>query len=216
MKEVTYYKSEGDSVQVFNLAEHDAIIRKQTLEEHKAMCDSCIHKVSKEDIDAIKADTIDDCIKVVGGNIKSYVNVVFDKNIPITDRALCRKAKNELIEDIVKQLEQLKEQDKTSKEKDLSSHSEEEILKECIKLMHELVDDFAEWYEWVHGENAIAELDEEERFCVRKSYFSIVQQLFLFHTKHSGGTSTCEKCNSLGIKDWSEDIEFGFEVEEDE
>lgn len=60
MKEVTYYKSEGDSVQVFNLAEHDAKIRKQTLEEHKAMCDSCIYKVSKEDIDAIKADAIEE------------------------------------------------------------------------------------------------------------------------------------------------------------
>ena len=101
-------------------------------------------------------------------------------------------------------------------EKDLSSHSEREILDECIKLMHELVDDFAEWYEYVHGENAIAELDEEERFCVRKSYFSIVQQLFLFHTKHSGGGSTCAKCNSLGIEDWSEDIEFGFEVNEED
>lgn len=100
--------------------------------------------------------------------------------------------------------------------KDLSSHSEEDILKECIKLMHELVDDFQNWYEWVHGENAVAELDEEERFCIRKSYFSIVQQLFLFHTTHSGGGSTCAKCNSLGIDDWSEDIEFGFECEVEE
>lgn len=99
---------------------------------------------------------------------------------------------------------------------EVSSHSESDILKECISLMHELVDDFAKWYEYVHGENAIAELGEEERFCVRKSYFSIVQQLFLFHTKHSGGGSTCAKCHELGIKDWSEDIEFGFEVEEDE
>lgn len=103
-----------------------------------------------------------------------------------------------------------------SNKMDLSSHSEEDILKECIRLMHELVDDFAEWYEYVHGENAIAELDEEERFCVRKSYFSIVQQLFLFHTNHSGGGSTRAKCDTLGIKDWSNEIEFGFEVEEDD
>lgn len=105
---------------------------------------------------------------------------------------------------------------KADKKDELASHSESDILKECINLMHELVDDFAKWHEYVHGENAIAELDEEERFCVRKTYFSIVQQLFLYHTKHSGGGSTCAKCHELGIKDWSEDIEFGFEVGEDE
>ena len=99
---------------------------------------------------------------------------------------------------------------------ELSSHSEEYILKECIFLLHDIVDDFAEWYRWVHGENAIEELDEEMRFCVRKTYFEIVQRLFLFHTRHSGGGSTVAKCNSLGIYDWSRDIEFGFEVEEDD
>lgn len=98
----------------------------------------------------------------------------------------------------------------------VQSHSEEQILKQCICLMNEMVDEFAKWYEWVHGENAIAELDEEERFCIRKSYFSIVQQLFLYGTSHSGGTSTCKKCSELGVADWSDDIEFGFELEEEE
>lgn len=98
---------------------------------------------------------------------------------------------------------------------DLSSHSEEDILNECIKLMHDLVDDFAEWYKWQHGDNAIEELDEEERFCIRKSYFEIVQRLFLLHTNHCGGGSTRAKCNTLGIEDWSDEIEFGFKVEEE-
>ena len=82
--------------------------------------------------------------------------------------------------------------------------------------MQELVGDFAEWYEWVHGENAISELDEEERFCVRKTYFSIVQRLFLWNTHHSGGNSTRGKCNELGIKNWSDDIEFGFKLEDED
>ena len=99
---------------------------------------------------------------------------------------------------------------------DLSSHSEEDILKECIKMMHGLVSDFQDWYLWIHGDDALDNLDEEEWFCVRKSYFEIVQQLFLFHTTHCGGGSTCAKCNTLDIDDWSEQIEFGFEVEEDE
>lgn len=33
--------------------------------EHTEMCNSCIHKVSKEDIDAIRADAIDEVIKVI-------------------------------------------------------------------------------------------------------------------------------------------------------
>ena len=98
---------------------------------------------------------------------------------------------------------------------EIINHSDKEILKECINLMNELVDDFARWYEYVNGEGSIEELDEEERFCVRKSYFEIVQRLFLFHTNHSGGTSTTKKCHELEV-DWSRDIEFAFEEEIEE
>ena len=96
------------------------------------------------------------------------------------------------------------------------SHSETEILNGCIALMQELVSDFQDWYLYVHGENALEELDEEEMFCIRKTYFEIVKRLFLWGTHHSGGNSTRAKCDELGVKDWSEDIEFGFEVEDDE
>lgn len=56
----------------------------------------------------IKADAIDECIKLIGGNIKSIVGI-YNKDTPLTDRASYRVAKNELIEELVKQLEQLKE-----------------------------------------------------------------------------------------------------------
>lgn len=70
--------------------------------------------------------------------------------------------------------------DKQIVEKELESHDEKHILKYCISLMQELVGKFEEWYEYVHGEDAIRELDEVERFYYRMSYFSIVQELFLF------------------------------------
>lgn len=73
---------------------------------------------------------------------------------------------------------------------------------------------FEEWYRWVHGENAIKELSEEERFCYNMSYFHIVQELFLFRTYHSGGTSTMAKCKQLGV-DSSENVEFKFEEGEE-
>lgn len=59
-------------------------------------------------------------------------------------------------------------------EKELESHDEKYVLKYCISLMQELVGKFEEWYEYVHGEDAIRELDEVERFYYRMSYFSIV------------------------------------------
>jgi len=99
-------------------------------------------------------------------------------------------------------------------EKGLESHDEKHILKYCISLMQELVGKFEEWYEYVHGEDAIRELDEVERFYYRMSYFSIVQELFLFRTSHSGGTSTRAKCKQLGV-DWSDGIEFSFGGDEE-
>nr|DAT89365.1 MAG TPA: hypothetical protein [Caudoviricetes sp.] len=87
------------------------------------------------------------------------------------------------------------------------------ILKCCISLMQEMVNEFAEWYRWQHGEDAIEELDKEERFCFRKSYFRIVQELFLLGTNHSGGTSTRAKREQLSV-DSAEEIEFDWSDEE--
>lgn len=98
-------------------------------------------------------------------------------------------------------------------EKELESHDEKHILECCISLMQEMVNEFAEWYRWQHGEDAIEELDKEERFCFRKSYFRIVQELFLLGTTHSGGTSTRAKCEQLGV-DSAEEIEFDWSDEE--
>ncbi len=97
---------------------------------------------------------------------------------------------------------------------DLESHDEQHILKYCIKLMWELVGKFEEWYKYVHGEDAIKELCEDEKFCYRMSYFNIVQELFLFGTSHSGGTSTRAKCEQLCV-DSSYEIEFSFGDDEE-
>lgn len=103
--------------------------------------------------------------------------------------------------------------EKQNVNKELESHDEKHILECCINLMQEVVNEFAEWYRWQHGEDAIEELDEQERFCFRKSYFSIVQELFLLGTNHSGGTSTRAKCEQLGV-DSAEEIEFDWSDEE--
>lgn len=103
--------------------------------------------------------------------------------------------------------------EKQNVNKELESHDEKHILECCISLMQEMVNEFAEWYRWQHGEDAIEELDKEERFCFRKSYFRIVQELFLLGTNHSGGTSTRAKCEQLGV-DSAEEVEFDWSDEE--
>lgn len=103
--------------------------------------------------------------------------------------------------------------EKQNVNKELESHDEKHTLECCISLMQEMVNEFAEWYKWQHGEDAIEELDEEERFCFKKSYFRIVQELFLLGTNHSGGTYTRAKCEQLGV-DSSEEIEFDWSDEE--
>ena len=103
--------------------------------------------------------------------------------------------------------------EKQKVDKELESHDEKHILKSCLGLMQDMVDEFAEWYRWQHGEDSIEKLDEEERFCIRTTYFRIVQELFLLHTNHSGGTSTRAKCKQLGV-DWGEEISFDWSDEE--
>lgn len=103
--------------------------------------------------------------------------------------------------------------EKQNVNKELESHDEKHTLECCISLMQEMVNEFAEWYRWQHGEDAIKELDAEERFCFRKSYFCIIQELFLFGTHHSGGTSTRAKCEQLGV-DSAEEVKFEWIDEE--
>lgn len=66
----------------------------------------------------------------------------------------------------------------------------------------------------VDNENPDELVLQEERFCYNMSYFHIVQELFLFRTYHSGGTSTMAKCKQLGV-DSSENVEFKFEEGEE-
>ena len=106
----------------------------------------------------------------------------------------------------------------TEKWDDLSEHvesqSEKQILEGCVSLMQDLVGEFVEWYRFVHGDDAIDELSDEEMFCLKMSNMEIVRSLFLWHTSHSGGTSTCQKCRDLGC-DWGESVQFAFARSED-
>lgn len=90
------------------------------------------------------------------------------------------------------------------------SHSEEEILKGCISLMHELTGRFADYLEYI----GVDPDSEEEIFSTRFSYGEIVKRLFLWKTTHSGGTSTGMKCSNLGVE-YGKGVTFSVESEEE-
>lgn len=91
----------------------------------------------------------------------------------------------------------------------IHTHSERQIYEGCISLMQGLVEDFQEWLEMQE-----IEVDDESRFCVNKYPTEIVKRLFLWNTRHSGGTSSRAKCRELGIEDYTRSIVF--DVKEDE
>ena len=94
----------------------------------------------------------------------------------------------------------------------IESQSEKQILEGCIALIAEMVGYFREYLDYIDHE---PEYEEEKQPFVM-TYFHIVNRLFLWHTKHSGGTSTMAKCHELGIDDSSENVEFYIWDEEEE
>lgn len=94
----------------------------------------------------------------------------------------------------------------------VKSHSEKDILNMCISLLDEMVGYFGEYMKWIGYEPT-----EEEKECgyFGMTYFHIVQKLFLYHTTHSGGTSTFEKCHELGVDDPSDGVRFPLWKEEE-
>lgn len=85
----------------------------------------------------------------------------------------------------------------------VESHSEREIVNGCVSLMQELVGYFEDYLDFM---NIVPE-NEEERFQMDFPFFHIVQRLLLWTTSHSGGTSTMQKCDELGL-DSSDCITF--------
>lgn len=94
----------------------------------------------------------------------------------------------------------------------VTSHSEKQILDGCISLIQEMCDYFREYLDFIDFEPEYEE--EKQPFCM--SYFHIVNRLFLWDTRHSGGNSTRTKCAELGIDDSSKQVLFTvWEEEED-
>lgn len=79
-----------------------------------------------------------------------------------------------------------------------ASQSEREIYDGCIALMQELMGLFEDYLDFI-GLPTPEEISEEESFATYFYPTQIVERLFLWNTRHSGGTSQHLKCKELGI-----------------
>lgn len=95
------------------------------------------------------------------------------------------------------------------KELELQSHSERDIVEQCIGLMNGVHEDMMEYMEMMDVEHT------EGIPAFRYNYFQIVRRLLLCRTRHGGGTSTRAKCRQLGIDPYGEVI-IGEEEKEGE
>lgn len=91
-----------------------------------------------------------------------------------------------------------------------ASHSEAAILRGCIALMQNLMGRFEEYLEFidVHPDS------EKERFCTDFYLTEIVERLFLWETRHSGGTSQHMKLAALGVE--AETVTFSDDRDKEE
>lgn len=102
--------------------------------------------------------------------------------------------------------------DKRVKEIEMEKHTDRQIYDGCIHLMQKMVDYFREYLEFLGYD--LDKLDEDERFAVGMSNMEIVRQLFLYHTRNSGGCSTRDFCEKLGVGPYR-GVKFEFERDEE-
>jgi arginyl-tRNA synthetase len=100
------------------------------------------------------------------------------------------------------------------KDAKMEKHTDRQIYDGCIRLMESMVDYFQEYLEFLGYD--LDKLDEDERFAVEMSNMEIVRQLFLYQTRNSGGCSTRDFCERIGVDpyksvkfelDWYEESE---------
>ena len=111
--------------------------------------------------------------------------------------------------DVTKIIDKYKAADELRMEK----HTDRQIYDGCILLMQKMVDYFQGYLEYLGYD--LDKLDEDERFVVRMSNMEIVRQLFLQNTRNSGGCSTRDFCEKLGV-DTYKSVKFEFDWYEEE
>jgi hypothetical protein len=146
-----------------------------------------------------------ECIERASSGLENHCNHDCD------DCSLCYEQGNvgeqkECLKILISILEQQHSKDGMEK------HTDRQIYDGCIHLMQKMVDYFREYLEYLGYD--LDKLDEDDRFAVGISNMEIVRWLFLFHTRNSGGCSTRDFCEKIGIDD-SDVVTFEFERDEE-
>jgi len=162
--------------------------------------DSYMGKYLRETIKILQAEPCEDAIS------REDVIKAVDRHTFDADSGLC------LDEDISIILEDLSPVKPVAKAK-MEKHTDRQIYDGCINLIQKMVDYFQEYLDYLGYD--LDKLDEDERFAVGMSNMKIVRQLFLQHTRNSGGCSTRDFCEKLGIDPYRS-VKFEFDWYEEE
>lgn len=167
--------------------------------------DSAMGGYLRETLKILQAEPCEDAIskasvfEIVGNLMSIPYNL---------DRRITEKDVSESMDEI-RALPPVKPVEKTEMEK----HTDRQIYDGCIILMQKMVDYFQEYLDYLGYD--LDKLDEDERFAVGMSNMEIVRQLFLQNTRNSGGCSTRDFCEKLGVDAYNS-VKFEFERDEEE
>jgi hypothetical protein len=166
--------------------------------------DSYMGEYLRETIKMLQAEPCEDAISrqavltIVGTSCLDLDNYEdeeafcdYIKNLPSVKQVACIAKVNFSKEDMQETV------DKRVKEIEMEKHTDRQIYDGCIYLMQKMVDYFQGYLEYLGYD--LDKLDEDERFAVGISNMEIVRYLFLDNTRNSGGCSTRDFCEKLGI-----------------
>lgn len=162
--------------------------------------DSAMGRYLRETLKMLQVEPCEDAISRKG------VIKVIDRHTFDTDDGLCL---DEDISIILEELPSVKSVAKIEMEK----HTDRQIYDGCIHLMQKMVDYFQEYLDYLGYDLDL--LDEDERFAVGISNMEIVRYLFLYKTRNSGGCSTRDFCEKLGVDPY-DSVKFKFDWYEEE
>ena len=93
--------------------------------------------------------------------------------------------------------------DDKSKPTHIPSQPETDILSNCIQLMQDVANNFADWYDSINYDGAFKTLEDEEDYpcSYHISYDELIQRLFLANTNHNHQPFIRQKCFELNIND---------------
>lgn len=207
-----YYDSDGQIVAVADS------IRQLSIKINKAPSTICMGlQRGSRHYGYIDIDDIDKIVQQAVSEKLSQIQIAIgERKRLLKGRDDYEKGKTQMADEITEVIDTMQREaefEEEKKKEEIERHTDRQIYDGCINLLEKMVDYFQEYLEYLGYD--LDKLDEDERFAVGMSNMEIVRQLFLYQTRNSGGCSTRDFCEKLGVDPY-DSVKFEFEESEDE